>query len=113
MNFRKLWDLSHKLKRQGYDATSYEVDMHLRLSAPFASIITAFLGIPFALRGSRRSGLAMGVVVSVSIGIAYYFINAILVAFGYSSVFPPVVAAWAANTLFFLLGLYLLLSLQK
>jgi lipopolysaccharide export system permease protein len=113
MNFQKLWQLSRKLKQEGYDATGYEVDMHTRLSAPFACIIMAFLGVPFALRGSRRTGLAMGVAVSVSIGIAYYFINAILIAFGYSSVLPPVVAAWAANILFFLLGLYLLLSLEK
>ncbi len=113
MNFQKLWQLSRKLKQEGYDATGYEVDMHTRLSAPFACIITAFLGIPFALRGSKRTGLALGVVVSVSIGIAYYFTNAILIAFGYSSVLPPVVAAWAANILFFLLGLYLFLSLEK
>lgn len=113
MNFRKLWHLSRKLKKEGYDATGYEVDMQARLAAPFASIITAFLGIPFALRGSRRSGVAMGLVVSVSIGIAYYFINAILTAFGYTSVLPPLVAAWAANILFFLLGLYLILSSEK
>lgn len=112
MNFRKLWGLSRQLKREGYDATSYEVDMHNRLSAPFACIITAFLGIPFALRGSRRSGLALGVVVSIGIGITYYFINAILIAFGYSSVLPPLVAAWGANVLFSLLGLYLLLAKQ-
>jgi len=112
MNFAKLWSLSHQLKKEGYDATSYEVDMHSRLSTPFACLITAFLGIPFALRGSRRSGLALGVVVSVGIGITYYFLNAILVAFGYSAVLPPLVAAWGANVLFSLLGLYLLLSKQ-
>ena len=112
-NFRELWILARQLKREGYDAASYEVDMHSRLSTPFACSIMAFLGIPFALRGSRRAGMNLGVVVSAGVGIFYYFINALLMAFGYSSVLPPLVAAWGANVLFFLLGIYLLLSQQN
>jgi lipopolysaccharide export system permease protein len=113
MNFRKLWQMSSQLQEEGYDATTYKVDMHSRLSAPFAGIITAFLGIPFALRSSRHAGVPLGVAVSIGVGITYYFVNAVLIAFAYSSVLPPVVGAWGANLLFFLLGLYLLLSKQS
>jgi lipopolysaccharide export system permease protein len=113
MNFRKLWHMSNQLQEEGYDATTYRVDMHSRLSAPFAGIITAFLGIPFALRGSRHAGIPLGVAISIGVGITYYFVNAILIAFAYSSVLPAIMGAWGANLLFFLLGLYLLLAKQS
>jgi lipopolysaccharide export system permease protein len=113
MGFQDLRNLSRKLQAEGYDATRYRVDMHARLAMPFASVIMAFLGIPFALRKGRSSGLALGIAVSVAIGIAYYILQAMLLAFGYSSVVPPLIAAWSANLFFGLLGIWLLLSARE
>lgn len=110
MSFRQLRAFVRKLKREGYDATRYRVDMYARLANPFASLIMAFLGIPFALQRGRNNSLAMGIGLSVAIGIAYHLVHAMLMAFGYSAALPPLVAAWAGNVLFFLLGLWLLLA---
>jgi lipopolysaccharide export system permease protein len=107
--FSQLRFLAGKLKAEGYDATRYLVDMHSRLATPFACVIMAFLGIPFALRKGRGASLATGVTLSVAIGITYFILQAVLTAFGYSSVIPPLVAAWAANLLFLLLGIWLML----
>ncbi len=84
--------------------------MHARLAAPFASLIMAFLGIPFALRKGRDSGLALGIAMSVMIGVAYFILQAISLAFGYSAALPPLLAAWSANLLFFLFGCWLFLG---
>ena len=110
LGYRELRSLATKLRAEGYDPNRFEVDMHARLAAPFASLIMAFLGIPFALRKGRDSGLALGIAMSVMIGVVYFILQAMLLAFGYSAALPPILAAWAANLLFFLFGCWLFLG---
>ncbi len=112
MSFRQLQDFVERLKAEGYDPTRYLVDMHARLAHPFTNIIMALLAIPFALQRGRRSNLAMGVGFSLVIGISFYILNATVLAFGYSGVLPPLVAAWAANVLFTLIGTWMLLVVR-
>jgi lipopolysaccharide export system permease protein len=113
LGFRQLRELSAKLEADGYDSTRYRVDMQGRLATPFASLIMAFLGIPFALRTARGASLALGIGLSVGIGVTFYIFQATLLAFGYSGILPPAVAAWAPNLLFLLLGLWLMLSTRN
>lgn len=113
MGFRELRNLSRKLQAEGYDATRHRVDMHARLASPFACLIMAFIGIPFALKKGRGVNLSVGVAISVGIGITYHILHAILLAFGYSAVLPPLVASWSANLLFGLIGVWLMLSARE
>lgn len=113
LGYRQLHRLAKQLRAEGYDATRYTVDMYSRLAAPFACLIMAFLGIPFALQKGRGASLTAGIAISVIIGFSFYIVQAMLLAFGYSGIFPPLVAAWAANILFFLLGLWLVLSVRE
>lgn len=104
-------DLAHMAKRvkaEGYDPTRYQVDLQGRLATPFASLIMAFLGIPFALQRGRGSSLAAGIAVSIFIGISYHLFQGMMLAFGYSGTVPIFLAAWAPNALFGLLGITLL-----
>lgn len=110
LGYRELRSLASKLRAEGYNPTRFEVDMHARLATPFASLIMAFLGIPFALRKGRDSGLALGIAMSVMIGVVYFILQAILLAFGYASALPSALAAWSANLLFFLFGCWLFLG---
>ncbi len=102
-----------KLQAEGYNATRYLVDLQARLATPFSCIILALLGIPFALQRGRSAGLAMGITLSVSIGISYFILQAMLQTFGYSGVLPPILAGWSANLLFAMLSLWLLLSVKE
>ncbi len=86
--------------------------MHARVSYPFASLIMAFLGIPFALRGGRSSGIAMGIGISLGIGFAYFIINAVILAYGAGGILPPLVAAWAPNGIFTMGGIWLALNVD-
>jgi lipopolysaccharide export system permease protein len=86
--------------------------MHSKLSLPFACLIMAFLGIPFALRGGRTSGIALGIGLSLAIGFAYFIINAILISFGQTDVLSPLISAWAANFIFALSAIWLTLTLH-
>lgn len=113
MGFRELRQYAKKLQQGGYDTTRYIAQMHSRLSLPFASLVMGFLGIPFALRSSRSSGIAVGIGVSLGIGFSYLLINAILLSFGQTGMLPPVVAAWAANTLFATAGIWLTMTVNR
>ena len=102
-----------KLRKGGYDPTRYLAQMYSRISQPFASLIMAFLGIPFALRGGRSSGIALGIAISLAIGFSYFIINSTVLSFGQAGVLPPVISAWAANAIFTALGMWLTMTVNR
>jgi lipopolysaccharide export system permease protein len=113
MGFLELRQYTKKLQQGGYDATRYVAQMHSHLSLPFASLVMGFLGIPFALRSGRSSGIAVGIGVSLGIGFSYLIINAILLSFGQTGMLPPIVSAWAANMLFVMAGIWLTMTINR
>jgi lipopolysaccharide export system permease protein len=102
-----------KLQRGGYDATRYLAQMHSRISLPFASLIMAFLGIPFAVRSGRSSGIALGIAISLGIGFSYFIINSMILSYGQAGVLPPVISAWAANFIFAAAGVWLAMTINR
>jgi lipopolysaccharide export system permease protein len=113
MGFFELRRYCKKLKRGGYNPVRYVAQMHSRISLPFSSLIMAFLGIPFALRGGRSSGIAVGIGTSLGIGFCYFFINAFVLSYGQTGVLPPFVAAWAANVIFAAAGVWLAMTVNR
>ena len=102
-----------KLEAGGYDATRYRAQMHSRFSLPFGCAVMAFLGIPFALRSGRSSGIAFGIGLSLGIGFLYVIANSIIISFGQVGLLPPVVAAWATNFIFLLAGIWLCMTVDN
>jgi len=113
LSYRKLKEYADNLRRGGYQAFRYQTMMHNKLSAPFAAFVMVILGIPFALRNSRSGGIALGIGTSVAIGFAYFVVNAVLLSYGRSGVLPPLVAAWGANFLFVLGGIWLAMTAKS
>lgn len=104
MNIKELWRYISKLKKEGYTAPRYVVDLHSKISFPLVSIIMVMIGIPFALKSGRHGGIAVGVGISVIIGFSYWVVFAIGVSLGYNGLIPPLLAAWLANMIFAGLG---------
>ena len=113
MPIRKLRRYIRKIESEGYDSTPYRVDLQVKISFPLLNIITAFLGIPFALRLPRIGGLAAATGMSLVLGFTFWVIFAITVSIGQTGLIPPFVAAWAADVLFAALGVYLLLRVES
>jgi lipopolysaccharide export system permease protein len=113
LSYRNLKEYADNLRRGGYQAFRYLTMMHAKLSAPFAAFVMVVLGIPFALRNSRSGGIALGIGASVGIGFAYFVVNAVLLSYGRSGVLPPVVAAWGANLIFVLGGVWLSMTVKN
>ena len=112
MSYWELKEYAKKIERDGYDATTYRVEKNIKISFPIICFILVLIGIPIALRvkGGR-------IALAVAAGIGTIFIY--LVAFGLtrsiglSGILPPVVSAWIANTIFFLIGIYFLMHLDR
>lgn len=113
LSFRKLKEYADNLQSGGYHAFRYLTMMHTKLSGPFAAFVMVVLGIPFALRNSRSGGAALGIGASIGIGFAYFVVNAMLLSYGRSGVLPPVVAAWGANIIFCLSGVWLAMTVRN
>lgn len=112
MSIRTLKEYAENLKRGGYQAYRYLTLMHTKIASPFAALIMVLLGIPFALRNSRSGGIAMGIGASIGIGFAYFVVNAVLLSYGRSGVLPPLVAAWGANFIFMLSGIWMSMTVK-
>lgn len=113
MGIRELAAYCDKLRKGGYDPTRYLAQMHGRISLAFAPLIMAFLGVPFAVRGSRSSGIALGISASLGIGFSYFILNSIVLSFGQAGVLPPLVSAWATNGIFFMIGIWFALKAEN
>lgn len=112
MSIRTLKEYAENLRRGGYEAYRYLTLMHTKIASPFAALIMVLLGIPFALRNNRSSGIAVGIGASIGISFAYFVVNAVLLSYGRSGVLNPVVAAWGANFLFMLSGIWMAMTVE-
>jgi len=83
------------------------IEMHSRISYPFANVIVVLIGAAFCLM-SRRKGRMLGVGLGFVIGLFFYGVLAISLALGRGGALPPVIAAWSANVIFGSLGIYLI-----
>ena len=112
MSYLELKRFIEKTTQEGYDTTKYLADLHAKLASPFINIIIVLFGIPFALRAGRHGGLALGVTISFVIGFGYWGFFQLCLVLGHGGALPPFIAAWIANFIFAVLGLYLLLHVR-
>jgi lipopolysaccharide export system permease protein len=109
-NAFELWQSSTKLEAEGLDTTRLNVDLQARIAAPFTCLVMAFLGVPFSLGHGRGSSVALGIGLSLGVGVGYFLLSSIASALGYSGALSPFASGWAANIIFLLLGIYLVLK---
>lgn len=100
VSFRELKEYVQKSKRAGLKSRTYEVDMHSKLSLPFACLIMMLLAIPFGIKHHRGGGMAVNMGYVFIFVLAYLFIQAIAISYGHNAKLHPILAAWITNLLF-------------
>jgi lipopolysaccharide export system permease protein len=110
-----IWELNQyaeKIKRDGYDATTYLVEKNIKVSFPIICFILVLIGIPIAL---RVKGGKIALAIAMGIGTIFIYLVALGLtrSIGLSGILPPFISAWLANMIFFLLGVYLLMNLDR
>jgi len=113
LSFTDLWSLLKQIRRSGYSSTSYAVDLQTKVSYSFINIIMAILGIPFALMIGRSGSMALGIAVSTCLGLTYWLFFSFCISLGKAGMLSPFIAAWIANIIFGMLGLYLFLQVRQ
>jgi lipopolysaccharide export system permease protein len=113
MGYTELKRYVHRLRKAGYDATKYIVDLKIKLSSPFINLVMVLIGIPFALKTGRTGGFAAGVGISLAIGFTYWILISVSRAFGHSGILPAFLSAWSPHLLFGGAGLIALLSIRQ
>jgi len=90
--------------------TRLSVDLHQKISFPFASLVVILIGSGFALRVRQRGKATalLGIGMSIVIGFIYYAFMASCIALGKSGALSPFLSAHLANILFGSAGIFLI-----
>ena len=112
MNYPDLSDFIRTQKLAGHDVARWEVDLHTKVSFPFASLIVVLFGIPFSSI-KRRSGPGVEFGAAAAVTFLYLVCLQVSQAFGYNGDMDPVLTAWLANLVFFVAAVFFLWRVQK
>lgn len=112
MGYWQLRRFADQIHAEGYDATKYFVDVNVKTAFPFILVVMVLLGTPIALK-ERRWGTPLAVSIGMVFCFLYLLVLGVSRSLGFAGVLPPLLAAWLANAVFLLLGLYMLLGLER
>lgn len=107
MTIRELKQAAAALPDGQRQKNIYLVELYQRAAIPTACMIFALIGAPLAL-SSPRAGSASGLGYSVLIIFLYYIVMTTGTAMGQNGTLPPAFAAWLANIITLVPGIYLL-----
>jgi LPS export ABC transporter permease LptF/LPS export ABC transporter permease LptG len=111
MTYGELRRYASEVRRMGFEATRLRVDLGGKLAFPLVSLVMTLLAVPFAFLMGKKGTLA-GIGVSVVLAIGYWGAFAVLRSLGYAGALTPFLAAWGANLVFGLAGIFLLFRLR-
>ncbi len=112
MGYMELDAYIKELQALGANPRKWLVERELKISMPFAILIVTLIGAPFASR-KRRGGTGLNFAISLLISFLFFIVIRIGQVFGHQGALEPMLAAWLANLIFLLLGLYILFTVQK
>lgn len=100
------------LQRKGLDTTEHLVDLHLKSALPFAALVMTLIGIALTIPSSKQHALPTVLGLALITGFGYWLVLAFSISLGHSGAIPPQLAAWLANGLAGLCGVFLLLGVD-
>ncbi len=84
-----------EVEKDGFDATPFRVDYHVRLAEPLSCLVLPALVLLFAVGGPPFPTPAQTLLVSAVVGVSYVLVVAVSSSLGRGGLVPPVVSAWA------------------
>lgn len=110
MGYYDLRDYIEERKRLGAETRQQQVDLHMKVSYPFANLIIVLFGA--ALVGSAvhvgRQASSAGFGLALFLTIVFWGLLRVAQGIGYGGGLSPMAAAWLANGVFLALGLALM-----
>jgi lipopolysaccharide export system permease protein len=109
-NEMSVWALSESialLKAEGFNPVRQTVDLHLKFSRPFITLVMIAVGIPIGFWREKGGSVVMGLVPGLAMSFLYLVIQELSRSAGYAGLLPPFLAAWLPNCFFLLTGGFL------
>jgi lipopolysaccharide export system permease protein len=94
-------------EKMGVDVTDFKIQLNLKMSIPFASLVFALLGAPLGIT-RRRASSSIGLGLSILVIFMYYILTFISMAIGELKIIAPVLSAWLPNIITGGVGWYIL-----
>ncbi len=104
LTFDQVHDYIETLRKGGKNTRRQEIDYYAGWAFPFSSLIVILLAVPIAAR-RRKAGIAVNIAIAMVITFFYIAFSEISKSVGAGTQADPLVIAWSANMIFFLLGL--------
>ena len=109
MNYEQLRRYISDLQQSGFEVVKLKVQLQKKIAFPVITFVMGVLAIPFALSAGKR-GAVTGVATAIGIAVFYTVVSGLFEAMGNISQLPPILAAWAPDVIFALVGGYLILK---
>jgi lipopolysaccharide export system permease protein len=100
MNIAELFSYIQEVESEGYDATTFRVDLQARFAFPFLTVIVCIIGIGIAVKRKGREGPSVGIALGAVMVFLYWVLHSFCLSLGYGGLLPPVIAAWISNIIF-------------
>lgn len=97
LGVRELVREMHDAEANGYAATTYRVDFHVKLAAPFTCVLLPAVALFFALGGPPFPGPALTILTSSVLGVGHILLTGVCASLGYGGFLPPSLAGWAPS----------------
>jgi len=97
------WYIMNKPKLSEGEIRNLQVQLHLKISVPFACFFFALLGTPLGLQPQRRTSSA-GFGLSFLFVFIYYLLMGVGSVLGRAGTIPPALGAWFQNIIFGIYG---------
>ena len=112
MNFKELYEYIRKIEAEGYDATTYRVDLYGKTAQPLICLIISLVGAGIALRLKSKDSLPMSITYGLGASFLFFLLFSFCMSMGYGGMLPPLAASQTANLLFTCLAAVLLLNIE-
>jgi LPS export ABC transporter permease LptG/LPS export ABC transporter permease LptF len=101
---------THGLSREDYVEAA--IELHQRFALPLACVLLALVGIPLGI-SSRKGGKSAAFVLTVVVAFLYYLGFITLIGLAKKGSLPVPIAVWTPDVIFCVLGIALLVNLEK
>jgi len=112
MGMKELGAYIRLLQASGSKFNDKLVDLHLKVSFPFANLIIALIGSGLSLQ-RLKGGRVASFGVSILISFLYWEAIGMARALGMAEKLPPLFSAWIANIIFGIIGIFLVVKAKK
>ncbi|MCK5097665.1 MAG: LptF/LptG family permease, partial [Desulfobacteraceae bacterium] len=112
MSIFELAEYINKVEREGYDATTYRVDLFGKTAFPFVCLLMAMIGAALGMRSLVKNNMPMGIAIGIGISFLYYVMHGFCISLGYGKVLPAFISAWITNIFFFCFAILFLITVD-